>query len=658
MRVKGKRVLKNGVVAGYVKQKDGSWKWRFLGGPKKKGGDVTDAQIEELLNCLEEEICYVNKTEVINLFVQELISSNPISNKKTLKERVSRIFNKIWSRKCGGGVGKKNNRYTNANSAAAGKNINQPRNINNSQGNGIIIEFYEFYFGSRYFDMKQWRRPRSVPRKIKGIKRRNDQNLHFYNGNKEGDYYKEYSNYPIYSHNVITHSNEVENEVNNFNKYHEYYKEQEVIKPQVRETVESYKDIIILLRKAYNLQNNRIEGFEEGILNNLDNSFIMKLNLENNDKVITFGDLHGSFHTFYRLILRLIHSGILERKTPDNDAFPTNWNLQNDENRLDIYYDDYILKDGYYMLFCGDIFDRGQYSLEIVILLIRLILNNPGRIIYNRGNHEHHNVWSRSGHFNNELMAKFNIQHSQEIKVNLINFLRTCPSAVILNYPNKKIWCCHGGVPFIQENSEIEPLDLRTFLNDNTQNYYLLEDKNGFSGFGISYQVRWNDLTIKPRVTATTTYRSRSVLIGFEGIRQFNELNKIDYVIRGHQDSYANNVLFCVNPNIKPFQNGTDLDELIYQQQELNKSNKTKKFSTLESKFDIDGINPLANLQIFTKGRKKVSVLTSKINNDEKNEVLTISPGIETSIEAITISTNTDLLRGLTKDSFIIVSAN
>lgn len=29
-RVKGKRVLKNGTLAGYVKQADGSWRWRFL----------------------------------------------------------------------------------------------------------------------------------------------------------------------------------------------------------------------------------------------------------------------------------------------------------------------------------------------------------------------------------------------------------------------------------------------------------------------------------------------------------------------------------------------------------------------------------------------------------------------------------------------------
>ena len=30
MEVKNKRILKNGTLAGYVKQKDGSWKWTFL----------------------------------------------------------------------------------------------------------------------------------------------------------------------------------------------------------------------------------------------------------------------------------------------------------------------------------------------------------------------------------------------------------------------------------------------------------------------------------------------------------------------------------------------------------------------------------------------------------------------------------------------------
>ena len=38
MKIKGKRTLKNGAVAGYV-WKDRKWKWRIIKGPtKKKGG--------------------------------------------------------------------------------------------------------------------------------------------------------------------------------------------------------------------------------------------------------------------------------------------------------------------------------------------------------------------------------------------------------------------------------------------------------------------------------------------------------------------------------------------------------------------------------------------------------------------------------------------
>ena len=39
MRVKGKRVLKNGIFAGYVYySKEKKWKWRIINGPKKING--------------------------------------------------------------------------------------------------------------------------------------------------------------------------------------------------------------------------------------------------------------------------------------------------------------------------------------------------------------------------------------------------------------------------------------------------------------------------------------------------------------------------------------------------------------------------------------------------------------------------------------------
>ena len=49
MRVRNKRVLKNGVLAGYVLQKDGTWKFRFLKGKRKKqrGGNALDWHLKE-----------------------------------------------------------------------------------------------------------------------------------------------------------------------------------------------------------------------------------------------------------------------------------------------------------------------------------------------------------------------------------------------------------------------------------------------------------------------------------------------------------------------------------------------------------------------------------------------------------------------------------
>lgn len=65
MKIKGVRILKNGVKAGYVKQKDGKWKFRFLKKKKKiVGGEYIinkDIEIEkiELPHDLYDEILYI-----------------------------------------------------------------------------------------------------------------------------------------------------------------------------------------------------------------------------------------------------------------------------------------------------------------------------------------------------------------------------------------------------------------------------------------------------------------------------------------------------------------------------------------------------------------------------------------------------------------------
>lgn len=60
------------------------------------------------------------------------------------------------------------------------------------------------------------------------------------------------------------------------------------------------------------------------------------------DKVIIFGDFHGSYHSFFRSMNRLKEIGIIDLN--------------------------FKVTDGYRILFCGDIVDRGNHALEIVFL--------------------------------------------------------------------------------------------------------------------------------------------------------------------------------------------------------------------------------------------------------------------------------------------------
>lgn len=112
MRVKGKRILKNGVTAGYVYYpKEKKWKWRFIKG-KQKGGIVTDENFNAIMNQykqykpsaneineilgLEEQVNYRNINQNINQNRNNLI--NYVSNLYSIGKIKNRInFEKIFN---------------------------------------------------------------------------------------------------------------------------------------------------------------------------------------------------------------------------------------------------------------------------------------------------------------------------------------------------------------------------------------------------------------------------------------------------------------------------------------------------------------------------------------------------------------------------------
>ena len=101
MKIKGKRVLKNGAVAGYV-WKDRKWKWRIIKGPSKKrgGGKKTCRKLEQMeqnsewttsrlssfekayLNCCENEKDNNKIKECLDKKLNEILSNLHQSHKK------------------------------------------------------------------------------------------------------------------------------------------------------------------------------------------------------------------------------------------------------------------------------------------------------------------------------------------------------------------------------------------------------------------------------------------------------------------------------------------------------------------------------------------------------------------------------------------------
>lgn len=103
MRIKGKRVLKNGAIAGYVKQSDGSWKWRIISGPKKGGFNINNIP-SNLPNVNDEETLkkilwerYTIRKKINNGTINKIKTVNNIINSANpeYKNRINSNSNKL-----------------------------------------------------------------------------------------------------------------------------------------------------------------------------------------------------------------------------------------------------------------------------------------------------------------------------------------------------------------------------------------------------------------------------------------------------------------------------------------------------------------------------------------------------------------------------------
>ncbi len=396
-----------------------------------------------------------------------------------------------------------------------------------------------------------------------------------------------------------------------------------------------------------NLLDNTLDMGDNKKLHN--GALIYHIKVDNNEKIIVIGDLHGSFHTFWRHIKRFV--------------------------LLEILTVDLVLNNNYRIIFLGDILDRGQHAHDILHYILLLMSKNNRedklKIIYNRGNHEDLNTYNYGG-FIGELAEKgFNIEN---IKGTYYKFFGLLSSAIILESDNSKIWLSHGGFPmeFTISNGKVNPniIDFSIQLERLKENGILyfnneiknLKDENGLLSqdfnkdicyTDIPLQIKWNDFGICPKNNLfKINNRGEGIYVISPDLSQiFCKGNNFDYIIRGHQDHPYNSYIVSEKNENLHYTNikhkGTRYYNVPNDVYPIGHSNISDTYKNDEYIY----INK--NYVDNERGEKRLAVngpiarihMTNEIHENNKTKFYPV----------ITLSSNTDIDRNLTHDSYGIL---
>jgi len=211
-------------------------------------------------------------------------------------------------------------------------------------------------------------------------------------------------------------------------------------------------------------------------------TLLLELNVNDFDsEIFVIGDLHGNLKSLLKLI------EIIERANPK------------------------------YVLFLGDVVDRGAFQLECLILILALKIVQAKKYFFLKGNHESLEINQAYG-FYQDFIRRFKDQKKFEDVLALYKVLPFC--ALI----NKSILCLHGGVP---EDSET----LRRLKGIKTHDLALINESLAKS----LMQIMWNDPKSKLN-GFSDSFRGRDIKnFGEDVFNDFMKKNKLEFLIRSHE---------------------------------------------------------------------------------------------------------------------------
>ena len=150
--------------------------------------------------------------------------------------------------------------------------------------------------------------------------------------------------------------------------------------------------------------------------NNYPSKFIQKIEANQHQKFIAFGQLFGAFHSLTRYLFKLKELGII-----------------NDQFRL--------TSSNYYLIFLSGVNGSTPYSLEVESIILRLFKQNPNNIFCLRSSTTYPDLWLRLP-YKDELIFKIGKGTSRKNKIPLkdlvTRYYQTFPSALYVIFPKRQ----------------------------------------------------------------------------------------------------------------------------------------------------------------------------------------------------------------------------
>jgi protein phosphatase len=214
-----------------------------------------------------------------------------------------------------------------------------------------------------------------------------------------------------------------------------------------------------------------------------------------------FGDLHGQYPDLIRLFRKY------------GSPFDARQNSDIDE---------------YTYLFLGDYVDRGEYSLEIMCMLLALKVKYPRRLFLLRGNHEERKINMSFG-FLTECARRLgeDPSHPNSIFNQFTSLFEYMPLAALIQ---DKVLCMHGGIGVaLTSVQEIDNIKRPLRVPDTVCSY---EDQ-------CIMDILWSDpAQVKgciPNKVRDPTGTVGIYAFGPDRLMKFLEYNKLLYIVRAHE---------------------------------------------------------------------------------------------------------------------------